>query len=66
MNELTWQRRVMQFFGRSMFLGIGGLVSGAFIVALDGGSVPMVEVVWLVVAAVWTLLGMLGRTFAWR
>jgi hypothetical protein len=56
----------MQFFGRSMFFGIGGLISGAFVVALEGGRVPMIEVVWLVIAAVWTLLGMLGRTFAWR
>jgi len=59
-------RRVLRFFGRSMFFGIGGLVSGAFVIALGGGRVPMIEVVWLVIAAVWTLLGMLGRTFAWR
>lgn len=59
-------RRIMRFFGRSMFFGIGGLMSGALVVALDGGRVPMIEVAWLLVAAAWTLLGMLGRTFAWR
>ena len=61
--------RLLRFFGRSMFFGIGGLMVSPLTITMNlsanhgrlaGGA--WLPVAWAAVCVVWVLLGMVGRS----